>query len=533
MREPVFAADGHSYEKSAIEQWFATGKRTSPMTNDAMLSTALTPNRQLKSQISEWRSRSSAQQVGELITAVMTAGVLTSDPKSVESKLLELARFVGQSKAVVQPGTLGALRSMLQGSTVWVSSVQRALQMAEAECKLVVASLAARLWAERRDEGLAAVAVAAAVGRRAQLDIEIAAAEEALEKLRKTRVEQVQFVASLRQVERDCAACAAQVEQQLAGYPEPLSLLDEGEEVEQGDASEGQARSKRKRGDEEGPPGTEVAKRQRGDGSPGGSAGPDCEVLMQEGLEWFHGTHWRIRDVVRGRLLIETAAAGELPLAVCTCQRYKWGVFTNTDEDEQGLAFKTLQGLASADTGATPWTVLAAQCNLGLCYECGRGVEKDVVEAVKWYQKAAEQGHSRAQCNLGYMYEIGRGVETDVAEAVKWYRKAAEQGLSRAHCNLGYMYENGRGVEKNAAEAVKWYRKAAEQGLSRAQGNLGYMYESGRGVETDVAEAVKWYRKAAEQGHRLAIAKMARCYRTGVGVDRDEAEASRYEQQLS
>jgi TPR repeat protein len=214
-------------------------------------------------------------------------------------------------------------------------------------------------------------------------------------------------------------------------------------------------------------------------------------------LEWFHGTHWRIHDVVRGRLLIETAAAGELPLAVCTCQRYKWGVFTNTDEDEQGLAFKTLQGLASADTGATPWTVLAAQCNLGLCYECGRGVEKDVVEAVKWYRKAAEQGHSRAQCNLGYMYEIGRGVETDVAEAVKWYRKAAEQGLSRAQWNLAFCYENGRGVE------------------------------------TDVAEAVKWYRKAAEQGHRLAIAKMARCYRTGVGVDRDEAEASRYEQQLS
>jgi len=39
-----------------------------------------------------------------------------------------------------------------------------------------------------------------------------------------------------------------------------------------------------------------------------------------------------------------------------------------------------------------------AQCNLGLCYEEGAGVAKDAAEAVKWYRKAADQGHaSRAR----------------------------------------------------------------------------------------------------------------------------------------
>ena len=47
---------------------------------------------------------------------------------------------------------------------------------------------------------------------------------------------------------------------------------------------------------------------------------------------------------------------------------------------------------------------------------------------MKWYRKAAEQGHANAQCNLGYCYKYGEGVETNKAEAVKWYRKAAEQG---------------------------------------------------------------------------------------------------------
>ena len=32
------------------------------------------------------------------------------------------------------------------------------------------------------------------------------------------------------------------------------------------------------------------------------------------------------------------------------------------------------------------------------------------------------------QYNLGWMYETGRGVERDRVEAVRWYRLAAEQG---------------------------------------------------------------------------------------------------------
>ena len=59
---------------------------------------------------------------------------------------------------------------------------------------------------------------------------------------------------------------------------------------------------------------------------------------------------------------------------------------------------------------------------------------------MKWYRKAAEQGHADAQNNLGLCYQYGKGVAKDYAEAVKWYRKAAEQGHARAQCNLGYCY---------------------------------------------------------------------------------------------
>ena len=46
--DPVTAADGHTYERVAIEEWFATGSRTSPTTNEPLQSTALIPQHTMK-----------------------------------------------------------------------------------------------------------------------------------------------------------------------------------------------------------------------------------------------------------------------------------------------------------------------------------------------------------------------------------------------------------------------------------------------------------------------------------------------------
>ena len=81
---------------------------------------------------------------------------------------------------------------------------------------------------------------------------------------------------------------------------------------------------------------------------------------------------------------------------------------------------------------------------------------------MKWYRKAAEQGHADAQRCLGGCYEEGDGVEQNTTEAVKWYRKAAEQGDPSAQYKLGECYLNGDGVEKNISEAKKWLLLASE-----------------------------------------------------------------------
>ncbi|EOD27361.1 hypothetical protein EMIHUDRAFT_73367, partial [Emiliania huxleyi CCMP1516] len=56
MSDPVMAADGHAYERSAIERWLAT-KSTSPLTGGALEHPYLTPNHMLRRQIRDWEAR--------------------------------------------------------------------------------------------------------------------------------------------------------------------------------------------------------------------------------------------------------------------------------------------------------------------------------------------------------------------------------------------------------------------------------------------------------------------------------------------
>ena len=169
-----------------------------------------------------------------------------------------------------------------------------------------------------------------------------------------------------------------------------------------------------------------------------------------------------------------------------------------------------------------------AQNNLGLCYKNGQGVPQDYSEAVKWYRRATEQGHARAQNNLGVCYQKGEGVPQDYSEAVKWFRKVAEQGYAGAQYNLGVCYYNGKGVPLDYSEGVKWFRKAAEQGHAGAQKGLGLCYKNGRGVPKDYSEAVKWYHKSAEQGDADAQYYLGLCYYEGQGVPQDYSEVVKW-----
>ena len=101
------------------------------------------------------------------------------------------------------------------------------------------------------------------------------------------------------------------------------------------------------------------------------------------------------------------------------------------------------------------------------------------------YQKRTDQGDAAAQNNLGVQYEHGQGVTKDLGKAAELYQKAADQGDATAQRHLGFLYENGQGVAKDLGKAAELYQKAADQGEAWAQNNLGSLYQNGLGVTKD------------------------------------------------
>ena len=115
-----------------------------------------------------------------------------------------------------------------------------------------------------------------------------------------------------------------------------------------------------------------------------------------------------------------------------------------------------------------------AQYQVGVKYLNGEdGVDRDVDQAIKWLQTAANNNHKEASITLGMLYYKGDDVERDYQAAAKWLEKAARQGDSDAQLLLGDFFRNGLGVRKNSTTAVKWYRKAANQGHKEARKRLG------------------------------------------------------------
>jgi hypothetical protein len=138
---------------------------------------------------------------------------------------------------------------------------------------------------------------------------------------------------------------------------------------------------------------------------------------------------------------------------------------------------------------------------LGHLYELGREVERDLYEAARQYQHAAQLGHAEAQFALGLVLT---GALPDSPRSARksfnWFSKAAQQGHPRAAYFLAMSYETGAGTEPNAERAFEWYRRAAKSGNSRAMNALAQMYATGAGIRTNLANAHAWNQVAGARG---------------------------------
>ncbi|PKC75955.1 HCP-like protein, partial [Rhizophagus irregularis] len=88
---------------------------------------------------------------------------------------------------------------------------------------------------------------------------------------------------------------------------------------------------------------------------------------------------------------------------------------------------------------------------------------KDKIVAELFKEVADDEANefSEAKVRYGDCLYYGKGVEKNESEALKYFEKAAEDGLKVARYNAGNMYYNGIGCTKDIEKAKHYMKLAA------------------------------------------------------------------------
>lgn len=167
-----------------------------------------------------------------------------------------------------------------------------------------------------------------------------------------------------------------------------------------------------------------------------------------------------------------------------------------------------------------------AMFELAHCYLSGiSGLEKDVQHGFAYMKQAAEAELAQAQFELGQLYHEGIGCKSDIDEALKWLEKAINQGHKEAVAMAGYLLIRYRGSNKHDNDkAIELLSKAASTGDARAQSILGEILLK-KGI---IEEAVRLFKVASEQNDQKALLMMGLFNNMGVVVPKDYGLALQY-----
>lgn len=153
--------------------------------------------------------------------------------------------------------------------------------------------------------------------------------------------------------------------------------------------------------------------------------------------------------------------------------------------------------------------------------------EGDLIKSMNQLQKAADAGHPGAQAAFAYLLD-----KSDYdADALKYYQKSADQGNEEGMFGLGSLYAAGEGVEQSYARAREWFLRSAEKGQPQAVRVLAEAYAFGGLGLTEEERAsgggARWFVLSAEEGYLPIMEHLAGLYeKGGQGVQPDAGAAA-------
>ncbi|KTC65410.1 enhanced entry protein EnhC (plasmid) [Legionella adelaidensis] len=231
--------------------------------------------------------------------------------------------------------------------------------------------------------------------------------------------------------------------------------------------------------------------------------------------------------------LYESAVAQGVPEA-----KLPLAFFNAMDKDatKQLQAFSVAQ--KEAETGNTQAALL-----LGLMYDRGLSIPQNQMDALVWYEKAAQNPVSAFI--LGTYYSDGKLVNKDTNRGRTLLQQASDAGFSYANFNLAILkhntgeaflpeldaalalgnskagllladyYLSTASDEQKMKQAREIFKLFAEKGDKEGQLKYAYMLENGLGGTADIANAQMWYTQSADLGQPIASFFLGRMYQLG------------------
>lgn len=120
--------------------------------------------------------------------------------------------------------------------------------------------------------------------------------------------------------------------------------------------------------------------------------------------------------------------------------------------------------------------------------------------------RLGEAGSRAAQLRLGWIHQTGKGVQKDLDEAKRWYSRAIHSESAQAEFYIASVYWENRDVQ----QTIEWLEQSAAKAYPPALFELGRMYKAGYGIATDAHKGLAYLERAAGRGHLFARREIAR-----------------------
>lgn len=124
---------------------------------------------------------------------------------------------------------------------------------------------------------------------------------------------------------------------------------------------------------------------------------------------------------------------------------------------------------------------------------------------IELMEEYAYKGSPAAQVAIGVLKLEGKGVQKNMPEAIFWLKRAYIAKNPKSGLMLSSVYANGIGVKECMAKAREYMKGSADLGVPKAQYYYAGMLLEGEGGPVDEESAIDYMFLAANNGNEEAI----------------------------